>query len=225
MASLKEIKYSSINYKFVNKKWRLRKNKMKKIITIFGAFIISCSAFAQQSTNFSVYVINSTNCPYSITGTWWDTSGAGSVTWNSVDTTSSFQDVWSATVLTNTSTDNMIICVVPAPPCTCPQVCITQPVSPGSYTLQLCNGVGINEIGTVNNFSVYPNPANSQINVKADETLLGSIYNIYDNTGKRVLSGKINSANTIIELGKLSGGIYLFSLGENLQQTFKFIKD
>ena len=76
-----------------------------------------------------------------------------------------------------------------------------------------------------NLFSVYPNPANSQINVKADAKLFGSVYTIYDNTGKLVLSGKINSANTIIELGNLSGGIYMFSVGENLKQTFKVIKE
>ena len=66
---------------------------------------------------------------------------------------------------------------------------------------------------------------NSQINVKADAKLLGSIYTVYDNTGKVVLSGKINSENTVIELGNLSGGIYLFSAGENLKQTFKVIKE
>jgi hypothetical protein len=197
---------------------------MKNIFTFLGALIISFSAFS-QSTNFSVYVINSTNCPYSITGTWWDTSGAGSVTWNSVDTTSSFQDIWSATVLTNTSTDSMIICVVPTPPCTCPQVCITQPVNPGSYTLQLCNGVGINEIGEVKKFSVYPNPANSIINMKADVTLLGLIYNIYDNMGKKVFTGKVFSENTVIELGDLKAGIYLLSLGENFKQNFIVLKE
>jgi hypothetical protein len=40
-----------------------------------------------------------------------------------------------------------------------------------------------------------------------------------------VLSGKIISENTTIELGNLSGGIYLFSVGENLKQTFKVIKE
>ena len=74
-------------------------------------------------------------------------------------------------------------------------------------------------------FSIYPNPANSQINVKADAKLLGSVYTIYDNVGKVVLSGKINSENTVIELGNLSGGIYLFSVGENLKQTLKIIKE
>ena len=67
--------------------------------------------------------------------------------------------------------------------------------------------------------------AKNQINVKADIHLLGSVYNVYDNTGKSVLKGKIISPNTVIELGDLSGGIYLFSVGENLKQTFKIVKE
>jgi hypothetical protein len=73
-------------------------------------------------------------------------------------------------------------------------------------------------------FSVFPNPAKNTINIKADYNLIGKAYSIYDNSGKIVLSGKINSENTLIEIGNLSGGIYLFSVGENLKQTFKVIK-
>jgi hypothetical protein len=91
--------------------------------------------------------------------------------------------------------------------------------------LTVNNNVGINEVTQDNLFSVYPNPAKSQINVKADAILLGSIYTVYDNTGKLVLLGKIISENTTIELGNLSGGIYLFTVGENLKQTFKVIKE
>jgi hypothetical protein len=91
--------------------------------------------------------------------------------------------------------------------------------------LTVNNNVGINEFPRDNLFSVYPNPAQHVINVKVDAKLLGSVYNVHDNFGKVVLSGKINSENTIIELGKLSGGIYLFSVGENLKQTFKVIKE
>jgi hypothetical protein len=91
--------------------------------------------------------------------------------------------------------------------------------------LTVNNNVGINEFKQDNLFSVYPNPAKSQINVKADAKLLGSVYTVYDNTGKVVLSGKIISDNTVIELGNLSGGIYLFSVGENMKQTFKVIKE
>jgi hypothetical protein len=91
--------------------------------------------------------------------------------------------------------------------------------------LTVNNNVGINEFTQNNLFSVYPNPAKSQINVKADVKLLGSIYTIYDNLGKVVLSGKINSDNTVIELGNLSGGIYLFRVGDKMKQTFKVIKE
>ncbi len=74
-------------------------------------------------------------------------------------------------------------------------------------------------------FTVYPNPAKSQITVKVDALLLGSNYIIYDFTGKSVLSGKIISEDSLIELGNLSGGIYLLSVGENMNQTFKVIKE
>lgn len=105
-------------------------------------------------------------------------------------------------------------------------------ISSGSCTdtsnvavLTVTNNVGINEFKQDNLFSVFPNPAQSVINVKADSKLIGDVYSIYDNTGRVVLTSKLNSQNTIIELGNLSGGIYMFSVGENMKQTFKVIKE
>ena len=190
------------------------------------SYTIQLCASPPPITTFSLYVINPTNCPYTNSGTWFDSAGAGSVNWNSVDSTSSpAQDVWSGSVPSNSPTDSMIICMVPAPPCSCPQVCIRVPVNSTAYTIQLCAGVGVNEIVKENNFSVFPNPAENKINVKVDVTLLGSAYKVYDSIGKSVLSGKINSENTIIELSDLSAGIYLFSVGENMKQSFKVIKE
>jgi hypothetical protein len=91
--------------------------------------------------------------------------------------------------------------------------------------LTINNNVGIHEMGQHNLFSVFPNPAHNIINVKADHKLIGSVFTIYDNTGKAVQSGKINAANTSIELSNLSSGIYMFSVGENIKQTFKIIKE
>ncbi len=93
------------------------------------------------------------------------------------------------------------------------------------WLVKLSAEVGIDEIAEQKIFSVYPNPASNQINVKVDVNLIGSVYTVYDNMGKRVLSGQINAENTVIELGFLSGGLYLFSIGENMQQTFKVIKE
>jgi hypothetical protein len=84
--------------------------------------------------------------------------------------------------------------------------------------------VSINE-HTQTLFSIFPNPAQNDINIKADARLIGSKFIIYDNTGRTVLNGKINSENTRIELGNLSGGVYLFSVGETMKQTFKVIKN
>ena len=88
-----------------------------------------------------------------------------------------------------------------------------------------CGPLGINESSSSNMFSVFPNPAQSVINVKANIKLIGSAYVIYDNTGKTIIKGKLTSEDTTIELGNLSGGIYLFSVGENLKQSFKVIKE
>ena len=91
--------------------------------------------------------------------------------------------------------------------------------------LTINNNVGINENTQNNLFSVFPNPAHNVINVKADSKLIGSVFTIYDNAGKAVKSGKINAANTTIELGNLSNGFYMFSVGENRKQSFKIIKE
>ncbi|MBM3921493.1 MAG: T9SS type A sorting domain-containing protein [Sphingomonadales bacterium] len=91
--------------------------------------------------------------------------------------------------------------------------------------LYTSSNVGISEVNQSNLFSVFPNPIQNVINVKADIKLIGEIYSIYDNNGKLVLTGKLNSQNTTIELGNLSSGIYMFSVGENMKQTFKVIKE
>ena len=93
-----------------------------------------------------------------------------------------------------------------------------------SKTVNLGVGLGLSE-ERLNAISIHPNPAKSQITVKEAVILIGSDYIIYDLLGKIVLTGKINSENTMIELGSLPAGVYLFSVGDNLKQTFKVIKE
>lgn len=78
-----------------------------------------------------------------------------------------------------------------------------------------------NEVFT---FSVFPNPAYNIIDVKSDTKFIGKIYSIYDNTGRVVLTGSLNSQNTKVDLGDLSEGIYAFSVGENMKHTLMVIK-
>lgn len=76
-----------------------------------------------------------------------------------------------------------------------------------------------------NNIKIYPNPVKGVINIRADGKLIGSVYSIYDNTGRVVLTGKLKAEITTIELANLSGGLYMFGVGENMKQAFKVIKE
>ena len=91
----------------------------------------------------------------------------------------------------------------------------------------LYNGanVGINDFSIENQFSIFPNPAQNVITVKATTKLDGSVYSIYDNIGRVVASGKLNGEITMVELGHLAAGIYTLRVGDNLKQTFKIVKE
>ena len=93
------------------------------------------------------------------------------------------------------------------------------------WVVKLSTTVGVNEITKLSEYSVYPNPTTNQITIKSTTKLIGTVYTVFDNMGKLVLSGQINTENTVIELGNLSGGIYLLNVGENNKQTFKVIKE
>ena len=72
---------------------------------------------------------------------------------------------------------------------------------------------------------LFPNPATSEINLKADSKLLGSIYIVYDNIGKIIIKGKINSEHTVIELSDFSSGVFFLRIDEKSTPTLKFIKE
>jgi hypothetical protein len=91
--------------------------------------------------------------------------------------------------------------------------------------LTVNNNAAINEFLQDNLFSVFPNPAQNFINIKADSKLVGSFYSILDNSGRIVLNGKITSETTTIDLDNLSEGIYMVSIAENKKQSFRVIKN
>ena len=74
-----------------------------------------------------------------------------------------------------------------------------------------------------NTVVVYKN--GQVLHVETGEVVMDTVT-IYDITGKTVLTGKILSEYTVIELANLSRGIYLMNVGKNLQtKTFKVIKE
>ncbi|MCG9909712.1 MAG: T9SS type A sorting domain-containing protein [Flavobacteriales bacterium] len=73
-------------------------------------------------------------------------------------------------------------------------------------------------------FSVFPNPAKSQVTIQNDVNLIGTRYVVYDYSGKLILTGKILSENTTLDISNLRDGLYLFQMGNNLEHTCKVIK-
>ena len=92
--------------------------------------------------------------------------------------------------------------------------------------IYLYNGpTGITTNTKENDFVIYPNPASNNVNVKINTSLIGSQYTITDQLGRNVLTGKLTAETSVIELGNLANGIYLLRVGENIQQTFKVVKE
>jgi hypothetical protein len=183
-----------------------------------GCSVIVTTQPINQSVNISNNAQFTTASSDPLATYQWQTDlGVGFQNLNSVGQYSgTTNDTLSVSNVTMTNNNQPFRCIVSSGSCT-----DTSAVA----VLTVVNNTGINEVSPSNLFSVYPNPANGQINVMADAKLLGSVYNVYDKVGKVVLFGKINSENTVIDLGNLSGGIYLFSIGDNLKQTFKVIKE
>lgn len=102
--------------------------------------------------------------------------------------------------------------------------------NPKYLALQNCifnaNTMSLNDlIGESYETIVYPNPAQTTINVKIDGNLLDSIYVIYDIMGKTLLTGRFTNDNLKIDISTLPKGYYLMRIGEKGNRTFKIVKE
>lgn len=80
-----------------------------------------------------------------------------------------------------------------------------------------------NENALVESFRIYPNPTENEIYINSNTQHIGNVYSIIDNMGKTVITGKITSDNTRVDLGHLSKGIYIIHLQENTNLTQKIV--
>ena len=85
--------------------------------------------------------------------------------------------------------------------------------------------LGINDPQLANATKLYPNPANSVLNVLLPDNAEINNYSIIDITGKVLLNGRIDQTETSINVEYLSSGTYLVKLnGPQAQATKLFIK-
>jgi len=85
--------------------------------------------------------------------------------------------------------------------------------------------LGVEEFTDVNEFSIYPNPSTSLLNIdvlQLDATMNLDIYNIL---GKKVLSKKINNLKSSINVSQWHSGVYLIRLStDDATITKRFVK-
>ena len=78
-----------------------------------------------------------------------------------------------------------------------------------------------NQIETQNMFSLYPNPANSQVVINTNETqALGEVL-LTDMTGKVVKQFQTQKSTTEIDVSTLENGIYFVKAGGVSQKLVK----
>lgn len=82
-------------------------------------------------------------------------------------------------------------------------------IAPCAYSYPMSCTVGINEIASQTSFNIYPNPANTTINIDLSELKNStSTINMYDITGKIVKTISTTEKTLSIDRGDLRSGIY-----------------
>ncbi len=164
--------------------------------------------------NNAQFIIASSN--FSDTYTWQTNLGLG---WQDLSNAGQYSGASNDTLFVNsptlTNNNQQFRCIVSAGSC-------KDTSDVGILTVV---NTSINNNSNNYEFLVYPNPAKNQINVKIATNYIGSEFAITDQLGRKVLTGKLNSETSIIELGNLDNGVYLFRVGEKTQQTFKVVKE
>lgn len=90
------------------------------------------------------------------------------------------------------------------------------------YTFTIQNTLSIDDNLIDNNFSIYPNPTNSKVNIKSDKKF--DEVEIYNVLGQKIFSSTI-SENQEIDMSSLTSGTYFLKLkSESLIKNVKIIK-
>lgn len=93
--------------------------------------------------------------------------------------------------------------------------------------LKTTNGGGILSAGEVKSklfLNVYPNPAKDIMTITSDRALMDAAFKVVSQTGERVLSGKLESESTMVDISNLSAGVYLLQVARKEWHSARFVK-
>lgn len=88
----------------------------------------------------------------------------------------------------------------------------------------VCLTTDIYENLTMERTFVYPNPAKRVITIVTDNRFMGSNFVIFDQVGKQIYKGKLNSKTTTVEINSFPAGVYFLQIGKEAKHTLKIVK-
>jgi hypothetical protein len=71
--------------------------------------------------------------------------------------------------------------------------------------------------------TVYPIPANDELNIEVNEAFIGKSFQMYSTSGELVKKGKLDSKSNRISLTKTPSGTYTIHVNGS-QETLRFVK-
>lgn len=75
-----------------------------------------------------------------------------------------------------------------------------------------------------NEISIFPNPASNEITIQSDKWIHKNNYLIYDYQGNLILTGKLISENTFVDISNFSNGMYFLKIDNHLGEIYKLLK-
>lgn len=87
------------------------------------------------------------------------------------------------------------------------------------------NFLSVEEVTTVKNFSVYPNPFQEELNILSKEQSITQVQ-LYDLAGKLIQEEKVNNQNSFsLKTNSLPSGTYLITIfSDKGKESYKVIK-
>lgn len=94
-----------------------------------------------------------------------------------------------------------------------------------NFNQALLDGLGISDFG-LEKFKIYPNPANSLVNLDKKEGFEKAQIFLYNNLGQQVLDVNLNVNKSSFSVENLTSGIYFYKIvSGNSSQTGKLVKN
>lgn len=122
--------------------------------------------------------------------------------------------------LTNTTTNSINVTYVYT-------VSANSCINPTTFSVVVPVGTctGIEENSILQNVTIYPNPANDELNFSVNEVVIGYRYTLTDFVGRAVQQGLIDKTIMKLSLSGLTQGMYFLTIEGKTKKTFKVLKN